>query len=351
MNREAYRLANQIKTDFLADGDCLMEGLKKKEMGRYKAAILTEINKEKRTIRRRYTKRMVAACAAVVCLTGVTLFVGVVHAAIQQIRWSIGEALGLSSNLEAYRDVVNTSVSDKGYMLTLQEAVVSEEKLVVNLTLQREDGQPMEDILVPDAMLYVNGKPMMIGAGGGAGFLDEEQKILGVETSYELPDMDLSSENTYRLVFKNLGATDAVRGTWEFAFVADGADLIADTIRIALQKEFTLPDGVTVTLEELTINDLEQRISYQTSDYTDYLMRVIAIEPTGEQIRFETMFYEGKKGSGYMMNQEIIDDGRISKEAEHVTMSLYTVQLPKESGQMSHEYQPLGESFEVELSF
>ena len=65
MNREAYRLANQIKTDFLADGDCLMEGLKKKEMGRYKAAILTEIKKEKRTVRRCYTKRMVAACAEI----------------------------------------------------------------------------------------------------------------------------------------------------------------------------------------------------------------------------------------------------------------------------------------------
>ena len=55
MNREAYRLANQIKTDFLADGDCLMEGLKKIEMGRYKAAIFTDIFKVKRTVRRRYT--------------------------------------------------------------------------------------------------------------------------------------------------------------------------------------------------------------------------------------------------------------------------------------------------------
>lgn len=351
MNREAYRLANQIKTDFLADGDCLMEGLKEKEMGQYKAKILTEIHKEKRTTRRRYGKRMVAACAAVTLLAGATLFGGEVHAAIQQIRWSISEALGLPDNLEAYRDVVNTSVADKGYLLTLQEAVVSEEKLVVNLTLQREDGQPMEDILVPDAMLYVNGKPMMIGAGGGAGFLDATQKIVGVETSYELPEMDLSSENMYRLVFNSLGTEDAIRGRWEFAFTADGADLIADTVRINLQKEFTLPDGVTVTLEELTMNDLEQRISYRTSDYTDYLMKVIAIEPTGEQVEFSTMFYEGKKGSGYMMNQEIIDDGRIDTSADSVTMTLYTVQLPKESGRMSHDYQPLGESFEVELSF
>ena len=50
-----------------------------------------------------------------------------------------------------------------------------------------------------------------------------------------------------------------------------------------------------------------------------------------------------------MQNEEIIDDGRFDDGAESVTITLYAMELPKESGQMSHDYIQLGESFELQL--
>ena len=351
MNREAYELANELQTELLKNGDCLMETLDEMEMRRYQQAVLKEIREEKKMRRRTFGRRSAAACAAVVLLTGATVFGGEVHAAIRQISWSLSSALGLSADLEAYRDVVNTSVADHGYVVTLQEAVVSEEKLVVNYTIQQEDGASMEEILVPSGVVYVNGKPVLNGAGGSAGYLDEEQKIVGAEIRYELPGMDLSSVNEYRLVVDSLGHEKDLEGKWEFAFEAEGADLIADTRRIRLQKEFILPDGVSITLEELTLNDLEQRISYRTSERTDYVLQVLTEDSKGHKAEFDTIYYDGKIGSGYMQNQEIIEDGRIDAEAESVDLTFYTVELPKESGRMSDDYVQVGDTFSVTLSF
>ena len=191
MNREAYRLANEIRTDFQADGDWLMERPEDLDMKTYEANALQEIRKEKRKARRTFGKMTVAACAAVTLLTGTVVFRQEVHAAIEQITWSLENALGLSGDLADYRDVIHTSVADKGYVVTLQEAVVSEEKLTVNYTVQREDGQPMEKYLTPMEILYVNGKQPGGGAGGNSSFLDETQTVLGVEMSYDIPGVDL----------------------------------------------------------------------------------------------------------------------------------------------------------------
>ena len=84
MNREAYRLANEIRTDFLADGDRLMECPEdmEMEMRRYETTALNEIRNERKRTRRTFGKMTVAACAAVTLLTGTVLFGGEVQAAI-----------------------------------------------------------------------------------------------------------------------------------------------------------------------------------------------------------------------------------------------------------------------------
>lgn len=344
MNREAYRLANKFRTELSADRDRLMDSPDDMEMKRYERNVLTKIRKERAG--RGFGKMTAAACAALL-LAGTVLFGGEVHASIQRITWSIGSALGLSGDLADYRDVIHTSVSDKGYTVTLQEAVASEEKLTVNYTVQREDGQPMESCLTPAEILLVNGKQTMGGARGSAEFLDNEQKVLGVEMSYDIPGVDMSQENEFRIRIRELGDDKSIKGNWDFAFTADGAALMADTKRISIEKEFTLPDGVTVTLEELTMNELEQRITFRQSGPTRYLPQVLAVDDTGCRTEFGLRSSDAK--SGYMSNEEIIDDGRIADAASSVRMTFCAVELPEESGQIKEDYEQIGEEFELEL--
>ena len=349
MNKEAYRLANEIQTDLLADGDCLMGSPREQEMEikRYEMAVLNKIHQEKAAVRKRYGKMTAAACAAVVLFAGTAVYGGEVHAALKQITWSIENALGLSQDLADYRDVIRTSVSDKGFVVTLQEAVVSEEKLTVNYTVQREDGEPMSQYYTPMERLYVDGEQVVGGGGGSADFLDEEQTVLGVEMGYYIPGFDLSLEHEFRIAIGELGYQDGLKGNWDFAFSADGASLMADTRQISIDREFTLPDGVIITLEELTMNELEQRISFTTSGSTRYLIQVMAKDSEGHQVEFGLRRSDEK--SGYLSNEEIIYDGRIEEQADSVTMTLNVVKLPEESGQISDDYEKVGESFELNL--
>lgn len=349
MNREAYRLANEIRTDLPADGDWIMESPKERnqEMRRYETAVLKEIRNEKRKAGKNFRRMTAAACAAVTLLTGAALFGGEVHAAIEQITWSIGNALGLSKDLAAYRDVIHTSVADNGYVVTLQEAVVSEKMLSVNYTVQREDGQPMEQYLTPMETLLVNGTQPGAGSRGSSSFLDETQTVLGVEMSYDIPNVDLSAENEFRIRIRALGSEEEIKGKWDFAFTADGAALMADTKRIAIGKEFTLPDGKTLVLEELTMNDLEQRIAFIQSGHNNYLPQVLAEDSEGHHVEFGLRSSDGT--SGYLSNEEIIDDGRISDTAEWVTMTFGVVELPEESGEITNDFEPVGEAFRLEL--
>ena len=347
MDRAAYELANRIKTEPEADWNTLTICPGETEMKKYKNHIIKEIGREREEKKKNFRGMYAAACAAFVLFAGTVVFGDEVHAMIRQISWSIGNALGISGDLANYREVVNTSAADKGYVITLQEAVAGEEKLVINYTLQREDGGTMDEILTADGSLYINGKNVTDSVGGSAEFLDGEQKIVGVVSEYFVEGMDLSGENDFQICFERIGTMDSVAGEWNFAFRADGADLIADTKRVAIGKTFELPNGGEITLEEFTANELEQRISYTLSDGSDYLYKVEAEDSVGNRVEFGVRIQD--KETGHMQNEEIIDDGRIDENAESVTMTLYAVEMPKESGQMSQDYVQVGEPFEIKF--
>ena len=352
MKREAYELANSIKTECGTDKDRLTECPGDVEMKKYKNHILQEIRREKNKKRRTFRGGIAAACAAAILLTGTLFFDDEVHAMINQISWNIGSALGLAGDLADYREVVNTSVADNGYVVTLQEAVVSEEKLVVNYTLQREDGGAIsmpDPLALPnlDGTLYINGKNVTGAVGGSSEFLDEEHTAVGMVSEYFLHDMDLSGENDFQIHIRGDRIDDGIKGKWNFSFKADGSLLLADTKRTAIGKTFELPNGGTITLDEFTSNELEQRISYSLSEGSDYLFKVEAEDSNGNQAEFDVRIQD--KDSGHMQNQEILEDGRLNGEAGLVTMTLYAVEMPKESGRMSEDYIQIGEPFTIEL--
>lgn len=348
MNKEAYRLANEIKPSPKADRDWLIEGLGDMDMKKYEKAVLGEIRKERRTARGKMRSLAVAACAAVAVLAGTVAFGDEVQAALRQISWSIGSALGLSKDLADYREVIETSVSDQGYVITLQEAVAAEDHLVVNYTLQREDGQPMEQYLIPNGALHINGKPVVPDGSGSAEFLDDAQTILGIVESYHTPGYDLSGENRFLLSFDCIDREEEIKGKWEFAFAADGSELTADTKRMGMDQEFQLPDGVQVKLTQYTSNDLEQRIFFETSGSTRYLLMIKAADQMGNQVEFGLRSSDAK--GGYLQNEEVIDDGRLDDREGPVTMTLYAVELPEENGRIPDDYVQIGEPFELEIT-
>lgn len=365
MKKEAYELANRMVTELDANWDCLDGRLSDAEMKRYKNQFLKEIKKEKQTKKKNFHGVYAAACAALILFVGTAVFSDEVHAMIRQISWSIGNALGISSDLAEYREVVNTSITDAGYIVTLQEAIVTKEKLIVSYTIEREDGKSPKELIdssgganlekgiYPETDLYINGEKVQSAILADYQFINEEQTVVGAVSQFQLlaKEIDLSQENEYEIGF--------YRNKWniafhvgEFAFKADGADLAADTERTDIGKIFELPDGVKVTLSEFTTNELEQRITYSLSAYTDYILKVEATDSTGKQAKFGVRV-QGSE-SGYMQNEQMVTEGevyygRLDESAESAIMTLYAVELPKKGGEVNDEYVQIGESFEVKF--
>lgn len=365
MNREAYKLANRIETEPGADEEYLKERPDDMEMKRIKTHILQEIKKEKQTKRRNYRGVYAAACAALILFGGTIFFGDEVHAMMRQISWSIGNAFGISSDLADYREVVNTSITDGEYIVTLQEVIATEEKLIISYTIGRKDGQSVEKLIdtsggadlergiYPETDLYINGEKVQSAILADYRFIDDEKTVVGAVAQLQFlgSEIDISQENEYKIGF--------YRNRWniafhvgEFSFKADGTDLIADTKRTDIDKAFELPDGIIVTLNELATNELEQRISYSLSAHTDYIVKVKAADSAGNRAEFGVRV-QGST-SGYMQNERIVYDGevyysKLDDSAESVTMTLYAVELSNESGKADQDYEQIGESFELKL--
>ena len=351
MKKEIYKLANQIHTegtkihkqgnpdaascqemdthtDFEPDTEQCLDS---RTQTRYKQSVLAAIHKEKRTAAK---KRFTAAAACIAILAATTaVFHNQVQAAITHIHYSLSTALGLQDSLASYKEVVHTSVSDNGYTITLQEAAAAPNRLAVSFTVQREDGQPMQNSPSLSDSLYINGQEISGASTFRFSFLDDAQKILGGELSRDISGIDLSAENTYELKFSQ----DS--GTWSFKFTADGSELHADTKRMALGTTYVLPDGMAITLDELCINALEQRIMFHTSqqDTGRYAITLRTVDEQGRATVFYISQFDGCEG--YMLNGDSVGDGCIATDAKVVEPTMYISEFhpagkPDENGQL-----------------
>ena len=71
--------------------------------------------------------------------------------------------------------------------------------------------------------------------------------------------------------------------------------------------------------------------------------------PDGRRVKFDMRSQQGG-GRGYMLNEEMLEDGRLSDGADRVTLTLYAQELSRGDDEGAQEYVQIGEPFEVELS-
>lgn len=353
---DMYDLLNDIETDLQGYENVAVSELEKKRM---KKAL------RQHTGKRSHKKVVSAACAAVLLTVLAVPAVGgdIVYAAGEGIAWRISQALYLDRDLQEYTTVVGTSQTDDGYTLRLNEVVLDQGSLVVSTSTYKADGSAFTEdefinMGVPTGTVNVNGWPVLGGAGGGAGL--EEDGSIGAVISYDLDNIDTSGELDIKLVYRDIGPIgdrglfhSATSGKWAFHFTADGAALAADTVTIPLNQQFTLPNDVAVTLTNYTSNALGQRVYYTTAggtatDRSDYHLRLQGMDDQGQEIIFETRRANGQKGTGYM-SCEILG-AQITEQTKWLELTPYAVAFPKESGQMSHDYLPMGESFRIETA-
>lgn len=340
--KQIYSLLNDVNTS--------MEHYERTELTDIENAELKKAVKRITHKRGREHKAIASvACAALlVAAIGGVAFHGEVYATAKSIAWQIGSFMGIDKNLQNYTEVLNTSQTEKGYTITLNEVILDGNALIVSSTIKSE-----KKIAAPglDATgdVYVNGKRSSDAAGGGSKLLDNytEESVM----TYQLKGIETGSKLDIEILYNQIGVEkDAVKGDWRFQFAADGTALAADTIHVGLNQSFNLPNGAIVSLDEYTSNNLGQKIYFTVSGVTglkcaEYDLQLSGLDDLGKNVEFDMRSMNGDEGKGVFVTS---GEG-ISETAKTLTLIPSAVKFPETNGRLSNDFSPVGEKFVIEL--
>jgi len=335
---QIYSLLNDVKTN--------IDLYEKEELTDIEMAKMKKFVKLKRGKSRSLRTLASMACALlVVILVENTAFADEIHDVTKSIGWQISNFLGIEKDLQDYVTVLNTSQTDKGYTITLNEVILDKSELVVSSLIKSE--KPIADGLTAYAEVYVNGKNVLNASSGGSKQLDD----YAVESviNYKLKNVNTDEKLDYIIEFNQIGeGGNTIKGNWDFSFRADGEALAADTIHIPLNAYFKLPNGVKLQLTEYTSNSLGDRIYFDLSNVTkhngaEYDMNLEGKDDLGNDITFYLSYMDGD-GHGCFKASEPLD-----KASKSIMLKPYAVKFPEKNGKLNNDFISIGDEFTLDM--
>lgn len=342
MEKNIYDLLNEVEVDL---DEYEVEEFTKLEEKR----ILNRFFKRTTKKVNDYKKYMVAASVAIVSFGAIGTLPTL--ATMNPTLYKIANLLGLEKDLADYSTVINQPITKEGITIGLGEVVYDKQnhKLVVTTYISMPEiieVQEGEGLYSPHERVFVNGKE-----------LNTASRIENVQIDeYTVANViryDMKEEFTGKLDIK-IGipqvfiAGKEYRNQWNFEFTVDGEKLAKDTQVVNLGEQIKLPDGDELTLVKYTDNPFGQSIYYKTTDTLQgYLLELRGEDNLGNPLVFE--FAGGNAGEGGEFRLVKQDTG-LSGEATSLTISVYGCKLPKESGPITAEYEPLSQVITIPLN-
>jgi len=356
--KDIYTLCNDIHTDLEQyDAEPINE-LDKKRMQYKGAEIAAAYPKQKQKRKSKNYKWIAAACSALLVCGVMMTDTGsrAVYAAGENVAYHISSFLGIDRNLSEYATVIGTEQTDNGYSIRLNEVILDQNTLIVATDVSKTDGEGIlkEEVFmgIPVGDVYINGRSVVSAASGSAVY-DEEEHFIGALFEYHLQDtIDTTCELDIKLVFHNINVQkERIAGRWEFHFIADGAALAKDTVRIPLNIVVETENGAKVVFQYFSENLLSERIYYGVEGNLNKSVYLIGEDDLGNKVKFSSNVYEsnldGTKGQGFMTPYSM---NMITDKTKSLTLTPYvSSDIVKDNRHFRGELVQAGESFVIEL--
>ncbi|WP_252250715.1 DUF4179 domain-containing protein [Clostridium sp. ZBS13] len=343
MKNDIYDMLNEVNINI---DDYEKEDFNDLEKKKIKYNLKKSISKKKPL------KRGMIAAVAIVALTIGMLGSDIGVSALSKVSYiinnDIASFLGIERNLDEYKTVINKSITDKGITVQLNEVILDGDEMTVSCNISSDQKLEEDESSVPDCNIYINGKKMSTGAGGGAEKIDEytSQSVI----TYDLKEDDLSGDLNIKIVCSNVMLAHRMqKGKWDFEFKTNGDQLRIDTKEIPLNNKFTLENGQEYILEKYTDNSLGQKIyaSINTpKTKSTYAVDLKGSDDLGNKVEF--YLSHGDKNSGLFKIENI--HGNLNENAKLLKLIPYAAKYPEKSGKMDGEYKQVGEEFTIDLS-
>lgn len=287
----------------------------------------------------------VAAVAAIALVISAGSVNGQVYAGIKALSYDIGSALGINKDLEPYKTVVNQTKTADGVSITLNEVVLDGDELIVSSI--EDYGERKLDIEFSDydSDVYINGRLASYAGGGGSELIDEHK--IGNVLSYILRAEDLTGDLDVEIKYYNGNKRRLFQSpSLTFEFHTSGNELALATKSIQLDQEFVLEDGTKLTAYLYSHNVVSDKIRMKADANCDYDLSLRGTDNLGNPIEFWLNMQEAKE---LELKALKFDKGVVNEGVTSMTLQLYAVERPKESGKMNDDFKLVGDSFTITL--
>lgn len=271
---------------------------------------------------------------------------------LAEISYSISEALGIERNIAPYANVVNQVVESNSTAMKLTDVIIDKDELI--LSIITSTNKPVQEGIDFDYGIFINGKKIRnYGGSGSSGSIDDSQTRFFSVRSVNIDGIDTTGNVDIKVVLKNLthyftgdNVWEKVKGKWEFEFVANGSELMADTHALALDYGFHIGDE-KYTLEEFRYNPVNQKIFGKVKDRSEpyYKIDLRGRDNLGNEVEFRLTRVSGEDLIFKYQNLH----GDLSKEITSITLTPYAAKLPEKSGKISDVWEQVGEAFTIHL--
>ncbi|MGL5675531.1 MAG: hypothetical protein ACRDDX_03880 [Cellulosilyticaceae bacterium] len=264
------------------------------------------------------------------------------------VAYKLATVLGIEKDLDEYATVVNQMITSKdGVSVGIGEVAYDQAnhklRIVTYITSPEkvEEGKHWSTF----TRVNINGEELNQGATFETKQIDEH--TIALVENHNIKEK-LEGKLDINLFIPQVEVNDNIyyNTDWKFAFTADSSALIADTAVMSIDKEIVVNEQEEeITLVKYVSNDFEQSIYFKT----DNLLMHTALEIRGQDdLGNEVVFMEagGNMGQGGALR---IEGTPIAKEAKSLTLQLYALALPEQSGPIEGDYEKVGETFTITL--
>jgi hypothetical protein len=232
---------------------------------------------------------VVATALVIVCMTTETT-----QLAFAYVYQSIANIMEKNDKVNEYTTVIGKSVTDNGITVTLNDAIVSERKLI--LSFNYSDMNLLEDKEVEHTTfgiggikVYMDGNEMSI-VGQEAWGQDLDEHTYNNIAEFYVGSIAPEEEHEFEIAITQISETSKeTSGNWTFNFAASGEAMAKDTKVIMLDNVLNNKD-YSIIFEKFVSNSYEKSLYVSYSDGAGYADRggefdLIGYDDLGNEVR------------------------------------------------------------------
>ncbi|MDO5538744.1 MAG: hypothetical protein Q4F83_01550 [Eubacteriales bacterium] len=244
----------------------------------------------------------------------------------------IAELWGVQENLSDYTEIIGQTQEKDGYIVTLDEVLISDNQIYAAVTANIDDPQ---EVLESTDFITVNGrecnlKSISEQADGyeSETSLQHRLYVLTLRDSGKLEQV--TDMEMHFLLYKKTENVEKRENAalFDFSFEASREELERKTVRTGLNESIELDDGAKMELKNLVITPVDSRIEGKiygadSLGYYDYCLK--GTDSLGNSVSYSFSSFEGNQGEvGEIVFTSDLKYGKLpSADGEWVKLEVY----------------------------